>query len=208
MKTIVRCSPSYYRKMETKGDRTSWSSSFILFLLDSSSTSSSSSSSIIPSPMLLDTPGLLVDSSHLWVKTEQINMQYMKHQTTQDLIFDDKESRHAFSLGLPLTLVLTPCFGSGRSSHWWQKGKEKPQTHKYKYNTSYIKIQSIRIKAIKTIKTINTHKSKCSCQAETIIILHVYLHSMAFSRDLNVFGRLLRKFCILFKASIAVPECN
>lgn len=36
----------------------------------------------------------------------------------------------------------------------------------------------------------------------------VYLHSMAFSRDLNVFGRLLRKFCILFKASIAVPECK
>lgn len=29
---------------------------------------------------------------------------------------------------------------------------------------------------------------------------------MAFSRDLKVLGRLLRKFCMLFKASIAVPE--
>lgn len=32
-----------------------------------------------------------------------------------------------------------------------------------------------------------------------------YLHSIAFSTDLKVFGRLLKKFCILFKASIAVP---
>lgn len=35
-----------------------------------------------------------------------------------------------------------------------------------------------------------------------------YLHSIAFSTDLNVFGRLLRKFCMLFKASIAVPNHN
>ncbi len=58
--------PLTNRETKSKRDGTSWSSSFILFLLDSSSTSSSSSSSIIPS-MLLDTPGLLVDSSHLWM---------------------------------------------------------------------------------------------------------------------------------------------
>lgn len=46
----------------TVRQRTSWSSSFILFLFDSSSASSSSSSSMMPSLMLLDTPGLLVDS--------------------------------------------------------------------------------------------------------------------------------------------------
>lgn len=34
----------------------------------------------------------------------------------------------------------------------------------------------------------------------------LYLHSMAFSSDLNVLGRLLRKFCMLFKASMAVPK--
>lgn len=33
-----------------------------------------------------------------------------------------------------------------------------------------------------------------------------YLHSMAFSSDLNVLGRLLKKFCMLFNASMAVPK--
>lgn len=41
-----------------------------------------------------------------------------------------------------------------------------------------------------------------------MVVFHGYLHSMAFSKDLKDFGRLLRKFCILFKASIAVPECR
>lgn len=38
-----------------------------------------------------------------------------------------------------------------------------------------------------------------------------YLHSMAFSSDLNVLGRLRKKFCMLFSASMAVPKtkyCN
>ncbi len=39
-----------------------------------------------------------------------------------------------------------------------------------------------------------------------MILKPLYLHSIAFSTDLNVFGRLLRKFCMLFNASIAVPE--
>lgn len=33
-----------------------------------------------------------------------------------------------------------------------------------------------------------------------------YLHSIAFSSDLNVLGRLLKKFCMLFSASMAVPS--
>lgn len=33
-----------------------------------------------------------------------------------------------------------------------------------------------------------------------------YLHSIAFSSDLNVLGRLLKKFCMLFSASMAVPR--
>lgn len=44
---------------------TSWSSSFIRFLLDDSSSSSSASSSITASPIESETPGLLQDSSHL-----------------------------------------------------------------------------------------------------------------------------------------------
>lgn len=33
-----------------------------------------------------------------------------------------------------------------------------------------------------------------------------YLHSIAFSSDLNVLGRLRKKFCMLFNASMAVPK--
>ena len=39
--------------------------------------------------------------------------------------------------------------------------------------------------------------------AERLVLYH---HSMAWSRDLNVFGRPLRNVCMLLRASIAVPD--
>lgn len=100
-------------------DRTSCSSSFILFLLDSSSPSSSSSSSIMPSPMLLDTPGLLVDSSHLETP-DQSQCLHINQQLCS--MCREKPVTPTFSPGLPSTPALTRCFGSGRSSHWKHQG--------------------------------------------------------------------------------------
>lgn len=60
-----------------------------------------------------------------------------------------------------------------------------------------------------------TDKSQSLCLSgveqkwQEILSLHKltpYLHSIAFSSDLNVLGRLRKKFCMLFNASMAVPK--